>query len=335
MNIEDFSYPLPDSLIALEPAKERDGSRLLVLNRDGSLEHKRFYDIPDYLNIGDMLVLNKTKVLRARLEAFKPTGGRLDILLVRHISANRWEILCPKRYTGKVGVGRTPLSAEVYNGRYLTFYGSEEELYSAGRMPLPPYIKRRPVALDDEWYQTVYAEAEGSIAAPTAGLHFTKGLINAIEGKGVLLRYLTLHVGKGTFIPVKAESLKDHHMESEYLEISSSLIREIKEVKASGRKVISVGTTTTRALEASMSPHLKASGASGNGIIKGETDLFITPGYEFKAVDSLITNFHLPCSTPLVLASAFAGTKRLLEAYAVSVRSGYRFFSYGDAMLIK
>ncbi|MBI4823258.1 MAG: tRNA preQ1(34) S-adenosylmethionine ribosyltransferase-isomerase QueA [Nitrospirae bacterium] len=331
MNTADFSYPLPDSLIVHEPAHTRDQSRLLVLNRDGSVRHRRFHEILNYLNKGDILVLNKTKVLRARLQAFKPTGGRLDILLVKHISNGRWEILCPKRYTGKISVNA--IKGYVEHGRYLVFSGTKDELLGVGMMPLPPYIKRKPDERDIDWYQTVYASEEGSIAAPTAGLHFTQKLLSFIEKKGVILRYLTLHVGKGTFMPVRANSLKDHRMETEYFEMPSSLISEIKEAKANGKRVISVGTTTTRALEAVMSHRFR--GLAVNGFIKGETDLFITPGFEFKALDSLITNFHLPCSTPLILTSAFSGKEKLLSAYKVAIRMGYRFFSYGDAMLIK
>ncbi|MDP2168410.1 MAG: tRNA preQ1(34) S-adenosylmethionine ribosyltransferase-isomerase QueA [Thermodesulfovibrionales bacterium] len=340
MNPLDFDFHLPQSLIASRPAKERDSSRLLVLLKDGSSEHRLFKDIVEYLSRGDMLLLNRTKVMPVRLQAFKPTGGRLDILLVKGVSDSRWEILCSKKYTGRIKIPNPSgdsayLEAEIEKGGYLVFPGPREELFMACGMPLPPYIKRLPDREDMERYQTVYAEVEGSIAAPTAGLHFTDGLLDAIRDRGVLIRHLTLHVGKGTFIPIKAESLEGHRMEEEYFEIPPALLREIEETKLRGGRLISVGTTTTRAIEALASGRYAAKeGAAADGLIKGATDIFIYPGYGFRAADCLLTNFHLPRSTPLMLASAFAGRENLLKAYREAIRMGYRFFSYGDAMLI-
>jgi S-adenosylmethionine:tRNA ribosyltransferase-isomerase len=340
MKITDFDFHLPQSLIASEPLRKRDDSRLLVLHMDGAIEHRKFHDVVEYLDKGDMLLLNNTKVLPVRLTGIKPTGGRLEILLVRHISGTRWEILCPKRYTGTLKVSEK-LSLQVYEGKTADIISSgdlKETLWETGQMPLPPYIKRKPNRMDKQWYQTVYAKCEGSIAAPTAGLHFTEDLLKKLEDKGVLIRYLTLHVGKGTFTPIRTDSVEDHIMEPEYFEIDKRLIEEISNLKG---KLISVGTTTTRAIEGFFSNRYAPNTnepffaqAKPNGTFRGSTDIFIYPGYRFKAVKGLITNFHLPRSTPLMLVSALCGTEKLLSAYAEAVKKGYRFFSYGDAMLI-
>lgn len=332
MKVSDFEFHLPRSLIAEEPAPRRDGSRLLVLGRQGSIEHRMFSDLPGYLQRGDMLLLNRTRVLPVRLRGIKPTGGRLDVLLVGNISGDRWEILSSGGYTGSLAFSER-LSAEVKAGRTadLIYSGDLKEiLWETGEMPLPRYIKRRPGRMDKERYQTVYAKADGSIAAPTAGLHFTEELLAAIEAKGVAVRYLTLHVGKGTFAPVRAETVEGHAMQSERFEMDSGLVEEIRGLKG---RLLAVGTTTTRALEGFLSGRYAPS-VNGNGTISGSTDIFIYPGYGFRAVNCLLTNFHLPRSSPLMLTSALSGRERLLAAYAEAVKEKYRFFSYGDAMLI-
>jgi S-adenosylmethionine:tRNA ribosyltransferase-isomerase len=335
MEIWDFDFSLPDTLIALEPAAKRDASRLLVLGKNGAIGHRRFADLPDYLEKGDLLILNDTKVLPVRLSGRKPSGGRLEVLLVKNISGNRWEVLSKGRYTGRLNVSDT-LSLVVKDGKTaeLLFEGDlRENLFAHGDMPLPPYIRRRPSGLDKLRYQTVYARAEGSIAAPTAGLHFTEQVLERIEKKGVRIGNLTLHVGRGTFMPVRTDCVEEHMMEAEYFELSSELVDRIKRVKAEGGRVFTVGTTATRAVEGYLSGRSEAC-ASGDGMIRGTTDIFIYPGYRFMAVDCLITNFHLPRSTPLLLAAAVAGRENILKAYAEGIAMGYRFFSYGDAMLI-
>jgi S-adenosylmethionine:tRNA ribosyltransferase-isomerase len=348
MKATDFDFALPESFIAKKPVTPRDSCRLLVLHRDGSTEHRNFYHLPGYLQKGDLLLLNETKVLPARLTAGKPTGGKIELLLVRETGTNEWEVLSRRKYTGEIRLSED-VSGELYQGRLLkvrfrTGNGRvlRDRLAELGSMPLPPYIRRKPVEDDREWYQTVYASREGSIAAPTAGLHFTHELLSALEKAGVLIRFLTLHVGTGTFKPVRVENLEEHRMDGESFEIRRDLLETIREVKASGGRVVAVGTTTTRALEGFFSgTYDQMTGRNGNGTvsprsatIQGTTDIFIRPGYQFRAVDSLITNFHLPGSTPLMLTSAFSGVKPLMDAYRLAVSMEYRFFSYGDAMLI-
>lgn len=345
MKTADFDFYLPKDLIALRPSEKRDNSRLLVLHRDGTVGHRRFSDIVEYLNEGDMLLLNNTKVFPARIIAAKPSGGKTDILLVREIDGDgTWEVMCRGRFSGIVDIGND-IKAEVRtekteNGRrkflrFLNIKPSEvkDMLWQYGYMPLPPYINRMPDEGDKQRYQTVYAENQGSIAAPTAGLHFTEDLLNRIKAKGVHVEALTLHVGAGTFKPIKTESLEEHKMDPEYFEIKMSLIEKIERVRESDSRIITVGTTATRAVEGFMSGIYQRCG-SLNGFLHGYTDIFICPGYKFKAVDSLVTNFHLPCSTPLMLASAFCSFEKLLNAYKEAIAMGYRFFSYGDAMLI-
>lgn len=335
MKAAEFDFYLPEELIAKKPVEKRDASRLLVLHKDGKTEHRRFYDMPEYLNKGDILLLNNTKVFPARLTGTKPTGGKIEFLLVKETGPNTWEILSRKKFKGKVSISEE-LSAEI-NGTTAYFPNSGDfmdMLWKYGDMPLPPYIKRRPVQKDKEWYQTTYAEKEGSIAAPTAGLHFTEELISKIKAKGVNVRYLTLHVGTGTFRPIRAEKVEEHSMDAEYFEADNNIVKDIKKAKASNNKVVSVGTTTTRAIEGYFSNQFSVVGRRRNGAVSGSTDIFIYPGYSFKAVDSLITNFHLPRSTPLLLASARCSRERLLEAYNSAITHKYRFFSYGDAMLI-
>jgi S-adenosylmethionine:tRNA ribosyltransferase-isomerase len=351
LKTSDFDFNLPKELIALRPSEKREHSRLLVLHRDGAIEHKTFPDIAGYLESGDLLIVNNTKVFPARLICDTDDSGKIDILLVGESSeAGWWEILLRGRFDGIVNIG-DDIKAEVRtekgrgSKKFLRFLdiGSHEVydvLWRYGYMPLPPYIKRFPDDDDRERYQTVYAENQGSIAAPTAGLHFTKGLLDKIRDKGADIRTLTLHVGPGTFKPIRAELLKDHRMDPEYFEMQASLTEKIKEAKRSGKRVITVGTTTTRALEGYFSGQWSAVSVeknrsnSSNSLIRGSTDVFIYPGYKFKAVDSLITNFHLPCSTPLMFVSAFRGFDKISKAYEEAIAAGYRFFSYGDAMLI-
>ena len=334
MKTAEYDFLLPEELIAARPLEKRDGSRLLVLHKDGRVEHRTFSELPLYLHAGDMLLLNNTKVFPARLAGLKSSGGRLELLLVDEVSPGLWNILTKGRYTGRLRISQN-LSAYISEGRTAFFENHGELrglLWKEGEMPLPPYIKRSPDKEDKERYQTVYAEAEGSIAAPTAGLHFTKSLLNEISSASVLVRTLTLHVGTGTFRSVKADTLEDHVMGKEYFEMGQDLLAEMEEVKRNGRRIVAVGTTTTRALEGYLSG--RCSIISSNGIVSGCTDIFIHEGYRVRAVDSLITNFHLPRSTPLMLAAVFSGRRKLLETYETAIAMRYRFFSYGDAMLV-
>jgi S-adenosylmethionine:tRNA ribosyltransferase-isomerase len=334
MKTADFDYLLPEDLIAKRPLEDRSSSRLLVLHRNGRVEHRTFTDIISYIDKGDMLIVNNTKVFPARLTGIKENGARLEILLVKEQSTGVWNVLSRGRYSGTLKFSDI-FSAELQNGNTARFHdpGSlQNNLWKYGCMPLPPYIKRPPDAQDKETYQTTYAKREGSIAAPTAGLHFTGELLGRIASQGTKIRELTLHVGIGTFTPIRTENIKDHVMDTEYFEIGPELLSEIKHTKSSGHRVITVGTTTTRALEGFMSGQCKV--FSQNGRIKGSTDIFIHPGYSFKAGDSLLTNFHLPRSTPLMLVSALCGREKMLKAYQEAVAMRYRFLSYGDAMLI-
>ena len=334
MKTADYDFHLPQELIASRPLKDRDASRLLVLQRDGGLQHRTFRELPSLLDPGDMLVINDSKVFPARLNGRKPTGGRLDMLLVSERSPGVWEILCRERYTGPVKIS-DDLNVRLEEGKIALFEnraGLKELISREGLMPLPPYIKRPPDEYDRERYQTVYAEKEGSIAAPTAGLHFTSQLIEALTAASVTIRSVTLHVGTGTFRPVKTGELKDHRMDAEFFEMAPELISEIRSVREHGNRVVAVGTTTTRTLEGYMSGRSRI--VSSNGTISGTTDIFIYEGYRPRVVDALITNFHLPRSTPLMLAAVFAGREKLLAAYSTAVNLGYRFFSYGDAMLV-
>lgn len=347
MKVADFNFFLPQGLIAKRPLKERESSRLLVLHRDGMVEHKRFYDLPEYLEPRDIVLINNTKVFPARLTGYKNTGGRVEIILVREIENNVWEVLSKGKFTGTLRISEE-LRAEIYDGKTAKFQYSGnfmDIIWKCGSMPIPPYIRRPPDESDRERYQTIYAKVEGAIAAPTAGLHFTGGLLKELISKGIVVRELTLHVGIGTFKPIRTENVEEHSMDPEYFEIDKSLISEIRKTKASGKKVISVGTTTTRAIEGLMSGRYRE---IGNGkvshdsrftthdsrFLRGTTDIFIYPGYRFRVVDSLLTNFHLPGSTPLMLTSALCGWEKLKKAYKEATTREYRFFSYGDAMLI-
>lgn len=338
---KDFYYDLPEELIAQHPMENREMSRLLIIDKEtGGLEHKRFKDILDYLNPGDTLVLNDTRVLPARL--FGNRVGKeekIEFLLLSKKANNTWETLVRPGKKAKVGdiiefgegllIGRITSIGEE-GTRFLEFEYKgifEEILDKLGEMPLPPYITEK--LEDKERYQTVYSKNLGSAAAPTAGLHFTKELLKSIENKGVNIAYITLHVGLGTFRPVKVDNILEHHMHSEFYEINKENSDIINNTKKTGGKVISVGTTTTRTLETIGSENSLLESKSG------WTDIFIYPGYEFKIVDSIITNFHLPESTLMMLVSAIAGRENIMEAYDIAVKENYRFFSFGDAMFIK
>lgn len=344
MKTSELDYFLPNKLIAQKPLKERDKARLLVLHKvTGKVEHRIFFEISEYINKNDILIINNTKVIPARLSGKKPTGGKIEILLVREKREEKdstvWEIMTRGNYEGKVFVYDRELFIRK-NGttKELLFPNMDskmtrEFINEKGFMPLPPYIKREPSTEDRNDYQTVFAKQNGSIAAPTAGLHFTKRLLHLLSEKGVLIREITLHVGVGTFRLIKDEEVESHKMDAEYFEFSRGLISEIYEKKGTGNKVFAVGTTTTRALEGFVSGFFADSGSDSENI-RGMTDIFIYPGYHFKVVDALITNFHLPRSSPLALVYAFCQIDKVKRAYEEAIREGYRFFSYGDAMLI-
>ncbi len=340
MNVKDFSYDLPEELIAQDPLLNRSESRLMVLDKaTGEVTHKHFYDIIEYLNPGDCLVINNTKVIPARLYGHKiGTDALIEILLLKRLSDNTWECLTKpgkKARTGaRISFGDGLLVGEIIDvieegNRIIQFEFEgifEEILDKLGEMPLPPYITHK--LEDKNRYQTVYAKYDGSAAAPTAGLHFTPELLEAIKAKGVKIAEVTLHVGLGTFRPVKVENVLEHHMHSEYYEVSKEACDIINETKANNGRVISVGTTSTRTIE---------SVAASDGTLSpcsGWTEIFIYPGYEFKVIDALITNFHLPESTLVMLVSALAGRENVLQAYEEAVKERYRFFSFGDAMFI-
>jgi len=334
MRTAEYDFSLPPGLIAARPAEKRDGSRLLVLHKEGDVEHRRFSELPSYLEPGDLLVLNNTKVFPARITARKPTGGKVEFLLVTRNPDGSWDVLSREHYTGELVIaGR--FFAHMSRGKTVRFHNDTELqtiIWRHGQMPLPPYIRREPDDDDKQRYQTVYAVAEGSIAAPTAGIHFTHELLDAIRKRSVQVHMITLHVGTGTFRPVKAAQIEDHIMDAEHFEIPGAVIAEIEKAKKTGRRVITVGTTTTRTLEGYFSG--RSACRQVDGKVTGSTDVFIHEGYRFRATDVLITNFHLPRSTPLMLTAAFAGKEKLLHAYHEAISRGYRFFSYGDAMLV-
>lgn len=334
MRTDSFDFFLPDELIAQYPTQKRDQCKLMVLHRCGKMDYRHFCDIVDYLTEGDLLILNNTKVVPAKITGHKKSGSSLDILMVQEIKKNEWEIMSQGRYSGPLKISEK-LTVQLENGRKAVFPAEvnvTDLMWELGMMPLPPYIRRKVNHHDRIWYQTVYAKKEGSIAAPTAGLHFTNHILKKAEDKGIKIRYVTLHVGTGTFKPIKTDSVEKHQMTKEHYEISCSLIREIEENRERGGNILAVGTTTTRAIEGYMSNHSPSSAV--NGYISGSTEIFIYPGYKFKAIKSLLTNFHLPRSTTLMLTSAFAGKENLLRGYAKAISMNYRFFSYGDAMLI-
>jgi S-adenosylmethionine:tRNA ribosyltransferase-isomerase len=337
LTVDDFDYVLPPELIAQRPSPERTGSRLLCLDRTGRVADRRFADLPACLRAGDLLVFNDTRVAKARLLGRKTSGRRVEALVERAVSAH--EALAHVR------ASKTPRAGtrlEFDGGLVAEVIGREEDLFrlrfpgatvldaleAHGRVPLPPYIEHDADATDEQRYQTVYARHTGAAAAPTAGLHFDEPLLDRLRATGVELAFLTLHVGAGTFQPVRAHALAEHRMHSEWYEIPAATAAAVAAARAAGRSVIAVGTTSLRALEAAASDQGKVrSGAA-------ETTLFITPGYAFRVVDRLVTNFHLPRSTLLMLVSAFAGVEPMRRAYAHAVAARYRFFSYGDAMLI-
>ena len=341
MKTDDFDYYLPEELIAQTPLKKRDESRLMVVDRKtGEIKHEKFYNIINYLNSGDVLVLNDTKVMPARIIGEKTdTGAVIELLLLKNIDEDTWEVLAKPAKRVKVGTiisfGNGLLTCEctgIFEEgiRHVKFSYSGifyEILDKLGSMPLPPYIKEK---LDDkDRYQTVYAKNIGSAAAPTAGLHFTKELLKKISDKGIIMCYVTLHVGLGTFRPVNVEDVSKHKMHSEFYQMSEDVANILNKAKSEGRRIVSVGTTSTRTLETIMSKYGKFIETSGC------TDIFIYPGYEFKAIDAQITNFHLPKSTLIMLVSAFASKEIILNAYNEAVKNKYRFFSFGDSMLIK
>lgn len=340
MNVKDYDYDLPEELIAQDPLEDRSSSRLMVLDRQtGDVEHRHFTDILEYLHPGDCLVINNTKVIPARLFGVKEdTQAKIEVLLLKRKENDIWETLVKPGKKAKPGTklvfGDGLLTAEVVDvveegNRLIQFHYDgifEEILDQLGQMPLPPYITHQ--LKDKNRYQTVYAKYDGSAAAPTAGLHFTKELLQKVKDMGVDIAEVTLHVGLGTFRPVKVENVLDHHMHSEFYMVSQEAADKINRAKGSGHRVIAVGTTSTRTLEAA---------ADENGRLhetSGWTEIFIYPGYQFKVIDALITNFHLPQSTLVMLVSALAGREHVLHAYETAVKEKYRFFSFGDAMLI-
>ena len=381
MRLEDFDYYLPEELIAQSPLEKRDGCRLMVLDRrEKTVEHRHFYDILDYVNSGDCLVLNDSRVIPARMYGLKKgTGAHIELLLIKRVDGDRWECMVKpgkRLHEGDTVIlaGRTdtvPAGSETPENGYTLVNGIEkpflahilgihdadngtrlvefeydgifmERLEEIGSMPLPPYITRAATDDDKEMYQTVYSRIDGSVAAPTAGLHFTKELLKKAEEKGVRIAYVTLHVGIGTFRPVKVDNIEDHKMHFEECSIDEENASIINDTIGSGGRIISVGTTSTRTLEsmAGMPFQPFSDKASANKLFRvraGETStgIFIYPGYEFKIVDALITNFHLPKSTLLMLISALYDREEILKAYDIAVKEKYRFFSYGDAMLIK
>lgn len=355
MRTADFNFTLPPELIAQHPAPKRDESRLLVLNRTNSrVEHRKFRDILEFFRAGDVLVLNNSRVIPARLRGTNArTGGKFEILLLEENAVNDWWAMIRPGKNARIetqivfrdtngrpaNISATVAEVNDEGHRRLQFSGASDissELDSLGEIPLPPYIRRQVESSDDkERYQTVFAETDGSVAAPTAGLHFTPELLEQIRARGVKICFVTLHVGLGTFLPVKTETLDAHKMHEERFELGEETVCTVNEAKKSGNRVIAVGTTTVRVLES-----VAAKNAGKLNVYASKTNIFIFPPFQFQIVDALLTNFHLPCSTLLMLASAFAapdetrGREMILSAYADAIRERYRFFSYGDAMLI-
>jgi S-adenosylmethionine:tRNA ribosyltransferase-isomerase len=345
VRIDEFDYELPPERIAQRPAPEREGSRLLVLDRtSGAIDHRRFAELPELLRPGDLVVLNDTRVVPARLVARKPSGGRVELLLVERTgdpSGDEWRCLLRSSRKPEPGArlaldGGLSIEVVARDGESWRVRlpggadGVEAALERVGRMPLPPYIRRDDAALDEldrERYQTVYAREPGAVAAPTAGLHFSTAILDRLRARGIDLAFVTLHVGTGTFRPVRAERIEDHEMETERYVLPEATASAIARTRQRGGRVVAVGTTVVRVLE---------SCAAGSGVEpgSGRTSLFVRPGHAFSVVDALVTNFHLPRSTLLVLVCAFAGCEPVLAAYREAVAAGYRFYSYGDAMLV-
>ncbi|HOO96365.1 MAG TPA: tRNA preQ1(34) S-adenosylmethionine ribosyltransferase-isomerase QueA [Caldisericia bacterium] len=334
MKLSDFWYELPKELISQEPTEKRDESRLMVLNRElGSIEHRSFFDVKTHFKNGDTLVLNNTKVIPARLFGEKETGGKCEVFLLKKLSQRQWKCLVKPGRRLQIGakitiegIGAKIIDRTDDGGRVIEFDSSDEEVFSVGEIPLPPYVHNE--TLDRRRYQTVYADTPGAVAAPTAGLHFTESLLDEIRDMGVNIAYVTLHVGIGTFRPIKVDDVDDHKMDFEWFELPEETANQINDTRQNGGRIFACGTTVVRTLE---------SVADKDGFVKAhsdETNLFIKPGYRYKTVDKLITNFHLPGSTLLLLVSAFASRELIFKAYAEAIEERYRFFSFGDAMLI-
>lgn len=331
--LNNFDYKLPENLISQKPIKPRDSARLLILDKKTKqLEHKIFRDIIDYIKPGDVLVLNNSKVIPARLIGYKETGGKIEIFLLKKHNTNYWQVLIG----GKVNINQEIIFSKNIKSKIINKYDDkswlvkfncpDKKLFSIGQVPLPPYIKQK-AKIDD--YQTIFAKSAGSVAAPTAGLHFTKKLLTKLKNKGIKIEYITLHVGLGTFLPVKSQYIEDHKIHTEFAILSEKTAKTINNAKKSGHKIIAVGTTSLRTLEAF---------TNHQGVISAQekwVDIYIYPGYKFKIIDSLITNFHLPKSTLLILVSTLAGEKLIKKAYSEAIKQKYKFFSFGDAMLIK
>lgn len=334
MKAEDFDYYLPEEQIAYHPETQRQNSKLLLLNKEnGEISHRNFYELPDLLSPGDLLVLNNTKVIPARLLGSRKTGAEVEILLVQKISDKLWECLVRNPKKDEIIKFDDDLSGKLskmdeHHWAIEFDYPIDDYIEIYGNMPLPPYINRMPEESDKTTYQTVYAEHKGAIAAPTAGLHFTTELLDEIKSKGIETEYVTLHVGIGTFKPVKVDNIEDHIMHAEYRTVSEGTANVINKAKSEGRRVIAVGTTVVRTLESSVSEEGQIIPQSG------QTNLFIVPGFKFNVVDALITNFHLPRSTLLMLVSAFSDREYIFKAYEEAREKNYRFLSYGDAMFI-
>jgi S-adenosylmethionine:tRNA ribosyltransferase-isomerase len=337
MQLSEFNFPFDSSLIATEPMLPREQAKLLVISpREQSIIHRRIADLADLLAPGDLLVVNDTRVRPARVKGRKPSGGTVDILFVKAVADREWEVLMKGTWKAGQEIDADPgvqltVLARVAGRTVVRIEGTfpiREWFHTHGFMPLPPYIKRPPIDQDREWYQTMFAKDEGAIAAPTAGLHFTPALLSRLAERRIELAKVTLHVGVGTFQPVVVDRIEDHRMEPEWVEVGPETVRAIEQAKQRNGTIVAVGTTVVRALE---------SAASGPGIVRayrGETGLFIVPGYRFRIVEALLTNFHLPQTTLLMLVSAFGGTELIRQAYEEAVRTRYRFYSYGDAMLV-
>lgn len=336
MNLKEFYYELPESLIAQYPLINRADARLLVLNKDtGEIRHLYFYEIIEFFSAGDVLVLNNTKVYKARLLGKKNTGGKVDILVLSYQNDECIALINPaRRVRGKNKILLdnnycVDIKQKTEGRFYLKFNAPVQEVIDVlGKMPLPPYIKRVPEKYDENCYQTIYAQKTGSVAAPTAGLHFTEEILSNLRQKGVIIVYITLHIGPGTFKPIKSEHIEQHYMEPEYIEVSE----ESAEMINKGNKIIGVGTSVARTLE--FVARKNSEKKYRLSAFSGYTDLFIYPGFQFQVLDGMVTNFHLPCSTPLLLVCAFASKDMIFRAYKEAIEQGYRFLSYGDAMLI-
>jgi len=334
VDLKAFDYDLPQELIAQYPLARGDARLMIVDRQTGSITHAFFKDLANYMKPGDCLVLNDTRVIRARLKGWKPTGGQVEVLLIKMITENRWECLVKAAKAPRPGsvilfdLGVTATVDKRFDDRYELHFNRPEKLEEIGSIPLPPYITRPPIDQDAATYQTVFAHYDGSVAAPTAGLHFSHAFLDDVRASGVEIVFITLHVGPGTFQPVRSVCIADHRMHAEDFNVSAEAAQTLNRAMTEGRRIVAVGTTSTRVMEHLMRKH----GTIMPG--KGSTDLFITPGFSFSIVQALFTNFHLPCSTLIMLACAFGGYDLIMRAYREAVSERYRFFSYGDAMFI-